>query len=298
MEEQNEQDLLQDDKLAESLDLTQTFSMDRLQGYGTQFVDYMVVFLPKLFLAIIVWWIGFKVVKKISKVIGLALDKSMIGMEVSEFLKSIISTTLKVIIIGIAASIIGVKMTALLGLLGAAVFAIGMALQGFMGNFASGLTILFLQPYKVGDWVSVEESFGKVKSIQIFNTTLETPNDKTLVIPNGQMTDNVITNYSEMGNMRLSLNVTMPYAESFPKVKEVINSALKKSQYIVRDSEPLIGIESNDSHFIILAVRPYIKPDDYWAATYEIYGLIKEAYSQNNIKAAYSEGVELGPIGA
>ena len=212
-------------------------------------------------------------------------------------MNSMLTTVLKVIVIGLAASVVGIKMTALIGLLGAAVFAIGMALQGFMGNFASGLTILFLKPYKVGDWIGVEDSFGKVKSIQIFNTTLETPNDKTLVIPNGQVTDNVITNYSSMGNIRLELNVSMPYAESFPKVKKVINEALRKSKYVIFDKEPLIGIETYDSHNIVLAIRPYIKPDDYWDATFEIYGLIKNEFNKHEIKAAYSEGVELGPIG-
>ena len=189
-------------------------------------------------------------------------------------------------------------MTALIGLLGAAVFAIGMALQGFMGNFASGLTILFLKPYKVGDWISVDDSFGKVKNIQIFNTTLETPNDKTLIIPNGQVTDNPITNYSTIGDIRLELNVMMPYEESFPKVKEVITSALKQSKYVKWEKLPLIGIETYDSHNIVLAIRPYVDPNDYWDATFEIYGLIKQEFSANDIRAAYSEGVELGPIGA
>lgn len=278
--------------------LSETFSLTKLEEYSEKTMDWAVVFVPKLIIALIVLWIGFKVVKKISHIIGLGIERSQLGPEVTGFLKSIISTILKVTVIALAASIIGIKMTALLGLLGAAVFAIGMALQGFMGNFASGLTILFLKPYKVGDWVSVEDSFGRVKSIQIFNTTLETPNDKTLVIPNGQMTDNVITNYSEAGNMRLDLNVTMPYAESFPRVKEIIHGALKKSQYVIWDKAPKIGIETYDSHNIVLAIRPYINPDDYWDATYEIYGLVKAAFSASGVKAAYSEGVELGPIGA
>ena len=278
--------------------LSETLSVTKLQEYSTDLMDWAVIFVPKLFMAILVLWIGFKIVEKLSMAIGIGLEKSNLGLEITEFLKSIITTVLKVVVLVVAASIIGVKMTALFGLLAAAGFAVGMALQGFMGNFASGLTILFLKPYKVGDWVSVEDSFGKVKTIQIFNTTLETPNDKTLVIPNGQMTDNVITNYSQMGNIRLELNVTMPYAESFPKVKEVIYDAMKQSQYVIWDREPKIGIETYDSHSIVLAIRPYVHPDNYWDATYEIYGLVKAAFSSADIKAAYSEGVELGPIGA
>ncbi len=279
-------------------DVFQDFSLVNVQKYGTNLIDWLIAFVPKLLLALIILWLGFKIVNKISKIIGLGLEKANLGVEITEFLNSIITSVLKIVVIGVAASIIGVKMTALIGLLGAAVFAIGMALQGFMGNFASGLTILFLKPYKVGDWISVNDSFGKVKSVQIFNTTLETPNDKTLIIPNGQVTDNAITNYSTIGDIRLELNVSMPYEESFPKVKEVIHSALKESQYVKWEKEPLIGIETYDSHNIQLAIRPYVSPDDYWEATFEIYGLIKQSFFKNNVKAAYSEGVELGPIGA
>jgi len=297
MEEQEQVDFSSEELMSDQ-SLSETFSIGNMQKYGTDFMDWAVVFLPKILLACIILWIGFKIANKLSKILGIGLEKANLGLEITEFLKSIISTVLKVIVVAIAASVIGIKMTALIGLLGAAVFAIGMALQGFMGNFASGLTILFLKPYKVGDWVSVNDSFGKVKNIQIFNTTLETPNDKTLILPNGQITDNTITNFSTMGRMRLELSVMMPYAESFPRVKEIIHKALKQSKFINWDKEPLIGIETYDSHNIQLAIRPYIDPDDYWDATYEIYGLVKKEFSANDVKAAYSEGVELGPIGA
>jgi len=275
----------------------EAFDLNTITKYGQDLLDWSVIFVPKVLLALIVLWIGLKIAKKLGSLIKVGLEKANLGVEVTGFLTSMINTVLKIVVIGLAASIVGIKMTALIGLLGAAVFAIGMALQGFMGNFASGLTILFLKPYKVGDWISVDESFGKVKNIQIFNTTLETPNDKTLIIPNGQVTDNVITNYSSMGNIRLELNVSMPYAESFPKVKSVIKEALSKSQYVVDKDQALIGIETYDSHNIVLAIRPYIRPNDYWDATFEIYGLIKNEFNKNDIKAAYSEGVELGPIG-
>lgn len=297
MEDQEQVDFSNDSVLSDE-SLMETFSMSNIQKYSGELMDWAVIFLPKLLLACLILWIGFKIANKIGKVIGVGLEKANLGIEITEFLKSIISTVLKIIVIAFAASVIGIKMTALIGLLGAAVFAIGMALQGFMGNFASGLTILFLKPYKVGDWVSVNDSFGKVKSIQIFNTTLETPNDKTLIIPNGQVTDNVITNFSSIGDIRLELSVSMPYAESFPRVKEIITTALKQSQYVTWNKEPLIGIETYDSHNIQLAIRPYINPNDYWDATFEIYGLIKKEFSANDVKAAYSEGVELGPIGA
>lgn len=270
---------------------------EKLQEIIGRASDWAISFAPKFFMATLVVLIGFFIAKKVGKIIKIALEKAKLEQEISDFLGSVIDIVLKVAILLVAAGIIGVELTALIGLLAAAGFAVGLALQGFLGNFASGLTILFFKPYRIGDWVKVSDHFGKVKSIQIFNTTLETPGDKTLVIPNGQVTDNIITNFSTKGIIRLELNVTMPYEESFPKVQKVIEKALADSKYILHEPEANIGIESYDSHNIVVAVRPYINPDDYWDATFEVYGNIKQAFNAAGIKAAYSEGVELGPIG-
>lgn len=269
----------------------------KIQEYIGNIQDWAVTLIPKVLLAILIIWVGLKVVKKLSKLISMSLKKAGIEIEVEEFLGSIIDLILKGIVFLIAASIVGIEFSALFGLLAAAGFAVGLALQGFLGNFASGLTIIFFKPYKVGDWVQVSDTFGKVKSIEIFSTNLITPGDKTLIIPNGQVTDSIITNFSTRGKIRIELSVTMPYEESFPKVKEVIENALLNVDFILQDPVPQIGIESYDSHNIVVAVRPYIIPDHYWEATFEVYSAIKEAFKDNNIKVAYSEGVELGPIG-
>jgi len=270
---------------------------EKIQEYLGMLTDWAVKIVPKIILAVIALYIGLFIVKKLMKVIEKALLTANLEIEIREFLASLLGMILKIIIFFIAASIAGIKMSALIGLLAAAGFAVGMALQGFLGNFAAGLTILFFKPYRVGDWVSINDSFGKVRSIQIFNTSLVTPGDKTLVIPNGQVTDNVITNYSTIGNIRLELTVGMGYEESFPRVKKIIEGALEKSDYILKEPEALIGIESYDSHNIVVAIRPYINPDDFWKATFEVYGKVKEAFHAHGVKAAYSEGVELGPIG-
>lgn len=269
----------------------------QIEKYTALGIEWAITFTPKIILAAAVLFIGLFIVKKVSVIIHLALEKAKLEQEITEFLWSIITIALKIIVILVAISIVGVKMTALIWLIAAAGFAVGLALQWFLGNFASGLTILFLQPYRIGDWVNISDHFWKVKSIEIFNTTLETPNDKTLVIPNGQVTDNIITNFSTKWNIRLELHVSMPYEESFPKVQRVIEWALKESKFILKTPKAQIGIESYDSHSLMIAVRPYIQPDDYWDATFEVYANIKKAFNDNNIKVAYSEGVELGKIG-
>lgn len=275
--------------------------MDEVQiveRYAKDALDAIIRFTPQLLFAIGILIIGFWLVKRINKVAQAALERTGVPGEITSFFSSFLDIAMKAFVLLLAAGRLGFDATSLVALLAAAGFAVGLALQGFLGNFASGITIVFFRPYKVGDWVQVADQFGKVEAIQIFNTTLVTPGKKVLIVPNGQVTDNVITNFSTKGHIRLELNVTMPYAESFPKVRQVILDALKDVPFIINDPEPEIGIESYDSHNIVLAIRPFINPDDYWNATYETLAHIKKAFSENGIQVAYSEGVELGPIGA
>ena len=271
--------------------------LNALDKYSTKALDWVVDFAPKLLLAIVILVIGLWIVKKIVSLFETILDRASLSPELSGFFMSLAGIALKFVVILIAAGTLGFEVSSLLGVLAGVVFAIGLALQGFLGNFASGITIVFFKPYKVGDWVQISDMFGKVESIQIFNTMLVTPGEKTLIIPNGQVTDNIITNFSTKGRMRLELNVTMPYAESFPKVKQVIKDSLKDFPLIMEEPAPLIGIESFDTHNIIISVRPYIHPDNYWDATFEALERIKKAFKDAGIEVAYSEGIELGKIG-
>lgn len=272
-------------------------SLSKLDEYLNQFMDWAVVFVPKLLIAIVILMVGFWLVKKISGFIRTAFNKANISPEIGTFLNSILDIIMKFVVVLIAAGILGFEVSSLVAVLAAAGFAVGLALQGFLGNFASGITIVFFKPYKVGDWVEISDKFGRVDSIKIFNTTIITPGEKTLIIPNGQVTDGIITNFSTRGHIRLELQVTMPYKEDFPKVKSIILNALAKVPLILQDPEPEIGIETYDSHNIVIAVRPFIKPDDYWEVTFDAYSKIKSAFRDHGVQVAYSEGIELGDIG-
>lgn len=260
-------------------------------------VDWLVAFLPKLLLAIAILIVGLWLAKRISKVMRYSLSKSNMGQEVEDFLASILDVVLKLAVILAAVATIGVEVSAIFGVLAAASFAVGLALQGFLGNFASGLTIIFFKPYRVGDWVVLADTFGKVQKIEIFSSELLTPGEKTVTIPNGQITDNIITNYSTRGRIRLELTVSMPYSESYEKVKGLIRNAVLSVDNVMADPAPLIGIDNYDSHNIQVSVRPCTHPDNYWQVSYDCYAAIKKAYSDAGIAMAYSEGVELGTIG-
>ncbi|WP_430906396.1 mechanosensitive ion channel family protein [Maribacter sp. 2-571] len=270
---------------------------EKLDSYLQIAIDKAVFYLPKILLAGVIFWIGFKIVKKLVSLVRTALKRTGFSETLRPFISSTVSVLLKGTVLFIIASVLGADLTGLFAILAAAGFAIGMALQGSLGNFASGILILTLKPYKVGDWIQVEDKFGRVEEIGIFSTDVLTPGNKILIIPNSMITDSVVTNYSEKGMIRLELEVTMPYEDSFPRVQEVIQNALKPVAKILPNPEPEVGILDFDSHNITLIVRPYVLPDDFWEVTFNANSAIKNAFHRHNVKIAYSEGVEIGAIG-
>lgn len=271
--------------------------MEELNGYTDKFINFILTFGPKVLTAILVLIIGFWIIKKLNKLLLKTLKTAPLSDEIRSFLGSLASIALKVLLIFTVAGIVGIETTSFVAVLAAAGFAVGMALQGSLGNFAAGIIILIFKPYRVGDWVSIQEKFGKVTDIQIFNTIVQTPGNNVLIIPNGKVIDDVVTNFSTIGYVRLELEVTIPYSESFPKVKQVIQKACVQVEGILPNPEVEIGILDFDSHNIILTVRPYCLPDDYWPVRFRTNAAIKAAFHDHDIQVAYSEGVEMGKIG-
>lgn len=268
-----------------------------IQNILTLIQEKAIVYVPKLLLGGLILWIGMKLISKLILFLEKVLAKAGFDDTIRPFLVSMLNFVFKGALLLIIASILGVDLSSLVALLAAVGFAIGMALQGSLGNFASGILILTLKPYKSKDWIQVDDKFGKVEEIGIFSTIITSPGNKTLIIPNAKITDDVVTNYSKKGMVRLEINVTMPYAESFPRVKEIIQKAILPVKNILHEPKTEIGIETFDSHSIELTVRPYVHPEHFWQVTFDTHEAIKKAFSDNKIQVAYSEGIELGSIG-
>ena len=252
---------------------------------------------PKIIGAILVVWIGLKIIHKIEKMIAVAFEKAGLSEGLRPFLSSLIVVSLKVFLLLSAAGIAGMDLSSLTAVIAGAVFAIGMALQGSLGNLAAGLMILIFKPYKVGDIVDIKGEVGKIIEVQIFNTVIKTFDNKLSIIPNGLAIGDIIINMSEKKYVRVDLNVYMPYEEDFDAVSLIIKDALRGTPKVLKEPEPFVGIESWESHSILLSVRPHCHIEDYWDVYYESYRNVTKAMAKNNIKVAYSEGVELGRIG-
>lgn len=268
-----------------------------LTSYWDTFMGLIFEYAPSVLKAIAVLVIGFWIIKRVVGLARTTMETANFSPDLQPFLLSLVDIGLKVLLVFSVAGIVGIETASFVAVLAAAGFAIGLALQGSLSNFAAGVIILIFRPYKVDDWVEVSDKFGKVEEIQIFNTLIITPGLKTLIIPNGQIIDNIVTNLSAKGFIRMELEVTMPYAESFPKVKKIILEELNNMPNVLTTPEPEVGIIAYDSHSITLGVRPYAYPDNYWEVTFECYERIKAAFNRHGIQVAYSEGVELGKIG-
>lgn len=171
-----------------------------------------------------------------------------------------------------------------------------MALQGTLGNLASGVMILIFKPYRVYDIVKIHGVEGTVEQIDIFNTIVITYDNKKVIIPNGQAIGDIITNVTEKEYLRVDMFINLPYTESFDHVKQIIMDALLKTDNVLKDPEPFIGIENFDSHGVKIAIFPFCKPEHYWEVYYTAKASVKEALGTNGVKMAYIEGVTFGEI--
>ncbi|MFK8056220.1 MAG: mechanosensitive ion channel family protein [Saprospiraceae bacterium] len=269
-----------------------------LVKYSTAALEWLLAFLPGALMAIGTLIFGFWFANKVDDIVEGGLKRSSLSPELTSFFGSMSTIVVKGIVLMLAAGFIGFNTASLIGILAAGAFAIGFALQGSLSNFAAGILILTFKPFRVGDWISASDVFGKVEEIQILSTIVVSPGMKTIIIPNADIIGGVVTNYTTKGVTRLELEIPMAYESSFPQVKDVIMNVLENNDLVLKEPKPDVGIATYDSHNIILSVRPYVTPDNYWDATYQINRLIKTALHEAQIPMAYSEGVELGKIGA
>ena len=241
---------------------------------------------PKLVSAILILIIGFWIVGTIVKILRKTMDKAGLDKDVQPFLASLVGVILKVMVVISAAGMVGIETTAFAALIAAAGLAVGMAMQGTLGHFAAGVMVLIFKPYRVGDLVDLQGQVGHVEEIQVFNTVLNSLDNKKVIIPNGIATSGIMTNLSSQGKLRVDLNVAMPYEEDFDKVQGIISGALDKVSKKLPDT-PTIEIEKFDENNVLLAVRPYATPEDYWDVYFQSYKEIKKAFGDAGITVAY-----------
>ena len=266
-------------------------SVSRLEGYLNKLGDWLMNKLFQILIMLIFLFIAFKIAKLILKIIKKAFDKSKLDYSVSGFLLSLIKILMYVVIIIMAAAMVGFQVTSLITILGTAGLAIGLALQGSLANFAGGVLILIMKPFKVGDYIIENDKNceGTVESIDIFYTKLRTYDNKQIVIPNGNITNNSITNVTSSGKRMLDLSVGISYRQDIKPVKDIITGVLEASSYRLQDEAVNVFVSSLGESSIIIGFRCWVKAGDYWNAKWAIIEEVKLQFDNNGIEIPYNQ---------
>lgn len=228
-------------------------------------VQLTVEFIPKLLVAILILWIGMKLAKMVKKMIIRALDKRSAEPSLKTFLGSLVDVLLKAMIVIMAMDVIGIKATSFIALLGAMGLAIGMALQGTLQNFAGGVIILLMKPFKVDDYIECGQYKGYIKEIRIFHTFMRPFNGRTIIIPNSELATKSLINHTKEPLIRLDVVASVAYGSNLAKVKEVLWDVIKAEPLIKWDPKPpVIAVSELNTSSVDLSVWLWVTVEDYW----------------------------------
>ena len=250
-------------------------------------IDFIVTYGLKIVSAVLLLLIGNWLIKKVINIIRKISMKKHIDASLQNFLLSLVTWTLKIFLFITVLSQLGVATSSFVAIVGAAGLAIGLALQGSLANFAGGALIMLFKPYKLGDLIDAQGARGTVKEIQIFTTTLLTPENKTVIIPNGALSNGNITNYTEEGCLRVDLVVGVAYNTDLKKAKKILMDVMNKHEHVLKNPAPSVMVLELADSSINIAVRPWVKPEHYWNVYSDVLEGTKEALDLANIEIPY-----------
>jgi len=241
----------------------------------------------KVILCIIFLLIGLKVIKVIVKRLHKLMEKKNVDKTVTKFASSMVNIVLKVLLVVALAGTLGVKETSFVAILGATGFAVGMALQGSLANFAAGIILLILRPIKIGDFVEVAGMTGTVSVIQVFSTELKTLDNKTVIIPNGNIIGSNIVNYSVEATRRVDFTFGVDYSADIKQVKELLLSVANAHELVLEDPGAFVGLSELGDSSVNFALRVWVNAADYWTVYFDIMETVKEKLDAENIGIPY-----------
>jgi small conductance mechanosensitive channel len=244
---------------------------------------------PRLLFAILTLVIGLWIVKIIVNAVKKGLDKSNTDETLKGFLGSIVSVLLKIMVYITALGMLGVEMTSFIAILAAAGLAAGMALSGTLQNFAGGVMILLFKPFKKGDFIEAQGHSGTVHEIQIFMTILKTPDNKTIMIPNGPLSTGSLTNYSTEPRRRVDWTIGIGYGDDVDKAYEVIKRLLDGDDRILDDPEPFIAIKELADSSVNFTVRAWVNASDYWGVFFRMNEEVYKTFDKEGLNIPYPQ---------
>ncbi len=242
-----------------------------------------------IIIGLAILFVGLYVVKKLDVHISVFLQKTIKDKTVEKFLHNLIIYLLKGLIVLMAITKLGVETASLVAILGAAGFAIGLAFQGALSNFAGGILLLTLRPFNVGDFIEIDGKDGYVSSITILNTTIYTVDNKVVIIPNGVVANTNITNYTKLDTRRVDIVVGTGYQEDILKVRKVIESVVTQNEMILDMPETQIVVSNLNESSVDFTIKAWVKTENYWPVYYYLFEHVKIAFDKEGIEIPYNK---------
>lgn len=265
--------------------------MNQFTAYLQENIPNIIEFGVKVLFAILFFLVGRAVIKWIRKIVRHSMERSNADVGVRQFVDSVLKVVLYLILLFSIATKFGVDAASVAALIASGGVAIGLALQGSLSNFAGGVLILLLKPFEVGDYIieDTNKNEGTVKEIQIFYTKLSTIDNKTIVIPNGILTNNSLTNATAKDERRLDLKVDISYEASIKEAKAVIETILKNDEAVLQDEDINVFVDALGESSVVLGARAWTKNEDFWSAKWRILEEIKEQLDAHHISIPYQQ---------
>lgn len=252
-------------------------------------IEMVVLYGPKLVSAILVWIVGAWVIKGLMIAINKALAKAKVDESLIPFVRGLTGTLLKVLLVITVLGMVGIEMTSFIALLGAAGLAVGMALSGTLQNFAGGVMILIFKPYKIGDFIDAQGYTGTVSEIQIINTILKTPDNKTIIIPNGGLATGSMTNYSTEPRRRVDWTFGIGYGDDVDHARAVMQKLCDADTRISKEPEVFIGVSALADSSVNFAVRAWVNAEDYWGVFFDMNEHIYKTFNTEGLNIPFPQ---------
>ena len=267
--------------------------INRLTKYISDKIPELIDFAIGVVLALLVFWIGTKIIKWIRKIIRISMEKGNVDKGVRQFVDSLVKFLLYAILIFSIGSKFGLDTTSVAAALASCGVAIGLALQGSLSNFAGGVLILVLKPFVVGDYI-VEDNKGRegtVKEIQLFYTKLLTVDNKTVIIPNGTLANTSLTNVTAQDRRRLDLSVGISYDADLKKAKELIEGLFRADEDILEEEGIHVFVDNLGDSSVVIGARGWVEKDAYWTTKWRLTENIKLTLDENGIEIPFNQVV-------
>ena len=280
--------------------------LERLEQFSSLLAQLQTVGLSlglKLSVAVAIFLVGRSVARFLRRFVKRALSKTRTDPTLVAFASNTSYYVVMAFVLLAVLGELGIETTSLIALIGTTGLAIGLALQGSLANFAAGILLIIFRPFRVGDWIAMDDVSGYVEDLELLTVILRTLDNRTVVIPNSKLTDSNIINYSTRGTLRLDLVVGVAYSSDLKQVKDVILQALSEDERILKEPAPSVGVLELADNSVNMAVRPWVKTADYTPVSLSVYEVIKTRFDEVGIvipfpqRDVYVQGMQGLPMG-